>query len=361
MAGPAHAQLRGRHPDFLARPGGAEIDLEGPPDRQHVEAEKAEHRPGPHHPERDAGDKTHHAEKTHQHHKAGAVQRTVRRQQRREQFRLVVRIKIVACGHDLSVYPHHGQKHPPPRAKTPAVRSISAKPAKKPAKPPARSAAKKPSKPKPWTPAEVREAFSRFQKANPEPKGELEHLNPYTLLVAVVLSAQATDVGVNKATRALFAVADTPQKMLALGEAKAARLHQDHRALPHQGEKRHRAVGNPDRPSIGGEVPRTRDALEALPGVGRKTANVVLNVAFGEPTIAVDTHVFRVANRTGLAPGEDAARGRAWPGARRARRVQARRPSLADPARPLHLPRAQAALRGLPDQRSLPLAGEKTI
>ena len=95
---------------------------------------------------------------------------------------------------------------------------------------------------KPWTAAEVHEAFSRFRQANPEPKGELEHVNPFTLLVAVVLSAQATDAGVNKATRALFAVADTPQKMLALGEDKRARLHQDHRALPQQGQERHRAV-----------------------------------------------------------------------------------------------------------------------
>ncbi len=157
--------------------------------------------------------------------------------------------------------------------------------------------------PKPWSTAEVTEAFSRFRAANPEPKGELEHLNPYTLLVAVALSAQATDAGVNKATRILFPLADTPQKMLALGEdrvrdcIKTIGLFRNKAknviALSRQLIERH-----------GGEVPRDREALEALPGVGRKTANVVLNMAFGEPTIAVDTHLFRVGNRTALAPGK---------------------------------------------------------
>ena len=156
----------------------------------------------------------------------------------------------------------------------------------------------------PWTPAEIEEAFRRFQAAKPEPKSELQHVNPFTLLVAVVLSAQATDAGVNKATPALFAAADTPEKMVALGEDAGARPDQDHRALSHQGEERHRAVAKLVA-EHGGQVPRTREELEALPGVGRKTANVVLNIAFGEPTIAVDTHIFRVGNRTGLAPGKD--------------------------------------------------------
>jgi endonuclease-3 len=170
------------------------------------------------------------------------------------------------------------------------------------------AAAKKSPKPsrkppiKPWTAAEAREAFTRFRKANPEPKGELEHLNPYTLLVAVVLSAQATDAGVNKATRALFAVADTPQKMLALGEDKV-RDYIRTIGLYRNKAKNVIALSEKLIAEFGGEVPRTRAEIESLPGAGRKTANVVLNMAFGERTMAVDTHVFRVGNRTGLAPG----------------------------------------------------------
>jgi endonuclease-3 len=154
----------------------------------------------------------------------------------------------------------------------------------------------------PWTAAEVREAFSRFRSANPEPKGELEHLNPYTLLVAVVLSAQATDAGVNRATRALFAVADTPQKMLALGEQKL-RDHIKTIGLYRNKARNVIALSEKLIAEFGGEVPRTRAEIESLPGAGRKTANVVLNMAFGERTLAVDTHVFRVGNRTGLARG----------------------------------------------------------
>jgi endonuclease III len=155
--------------------------------------------------------------------------------------------------------------------------------------------AQKAKAPRPWTAEEVCEAFSRFAKANPEPKGELEHLNPYTLLVAVVLSAQATDAGVNKATRALFPVADTPQKMIVLGEEKLRLYRTKAKNVIALSEKLIR--------DFGGEVPKTRAELESLPGAGRKTANVVLNMAFGEHTMAVDTHVFRVANRTDLAPG----------------------------------------------------------
>jgi len=149
-----------------------------------------------------------------------------------------------------------------------------------------------------------RELFARLAELNPKPTTELEYRTPFELLIAVILSAQATDVGVNKATRRLFPVANTPEKLLALGEAKlktyissiglynskAANVIATCRALVERHE---------------GKVPKDRDALEALPGVGRKTANVVLNTAFGEPTIAVDTHIFRVANRTGLAPGDN--------------------------------------------------------
>jgi endonuclease-3 len=154
-----------------------------------------------------------------------------------------------------------------------------------------------------WTPAEIEEAFRRFQSVNPAPKGELEHINPFTLLIAVVLSAQATDAGVNKATPALFAAADTPEKMVALGEGRVQDLI---KTIGLFRTKAKNVVGLSRKlvEEHGGQVPRSREALEALPGVGRKTANVVLNVAFGEPTIAVDTHVFRVGNRTGLAIGK---------------------------------------------------------
>ena len=152
-------------------------------------------------------------------------------------------------------------------------------------------------------PEQITEMFRRFHEANPEPKGELYSVNAFTFLVAVVLSAQATDAGVNKATKPLFAVADTPEKMAALGEdgireaiktiglfrAKAKNIYALSQALIDQHDSK---------------VPSTREALEALFGVGRKTANVVLNAVFGEPTIAVDTHLFRLGNRTGLAPGK---------------------------------------------------------
>lgn len=145
--------------------------------------------------------------------------------------------------------------------------------------------------------------FERLAHAMPEPKGELAHSNAYTLLVAVVLSAQATDKGVNKATGPLFARADTPQKMLALGlEAVTEAIKSI--GLYKTKAKNVMALSQALIDSHGGEVPRNREALEALPGVGRKTANVVLNMAFDEPTLAVDTHVFRVANRTGLAAGK---------------------------------------------------------
>jgi len=154
-----------------------------------------------------------------------------------------------------------------------------------------------------WTPAEVEEAFRRFHAAEPEPKGELQHVNAFTLLVAVVLSAQATDAGVNKATPALFALADTPAKMAALGEDRIRELIKTI-GLFRTKAKNVAMLAHILVSQHGGEVPRTREALEALPGVGRKTANVVLNTAFGEHTIAVDTHIFRVGNRTGMAPGK---------------------------------------------------------
>jgi endonuclease-3 len=157
---------------------------------------------------------------------------------------------------------------------------------------------------KPWSKAEVEEAFRRFQAAMPEPKGELQHINPFTLLVAVVLSAQATDAGVNKATPALFKLADTPEKMAALGEERVRELIKTI-GLYRTKAKNVIALSKMLIAEHGGRVPGTREALQELPGVGRKTANVVLNIAFGQPTMAVDTHIFRIGNRTGLAPGKD--------------------------------------------------------
>ncbi|TRC91180.1 endonuclease III [Mesorhizobium sp. WSM4310] len=154
-----------------------------------------------------------------------------------------------------------------------------------------------------YSPAEVHEIFRRFSVQRPEPKGELEHVNAFTLLVAVVLSAQATDAGVNKATRALFKAADTPRKMLALGEAKVGDYIRTI-GLWRNKAKNVIALSEALIRDHGGEVPDNRDELVKLPGVGRKTANVVLNMAFGQHTMAVDTHIFRIGNRLGLAPGK---------------------------------------------------------
>jgi endonuclease-3 len=151
--------------------------------------------------------------------------------------------------------------------------------------------------------ADVFEFFRRLAELNPDPQGELEWTNPYTLLVAVALSAQATDVGVNLATRELFRVADTPRKMLELGE-EGLKSHIKTIGLFNTKARNVMAMAQQLLSLHGGEVPATREELESLAGVGRKTANVVLNIAFRKPTIAVDTHVFRVANRTGLAPGK---------------------------------------------------------
>ncbi|CAD7030869.1 endonuclease III [Pseudorhizobium halotolerans] len=149
----------------------------------------------------------------------------------------------------------------------------------------------------------MEEIFRRFSVQRPEPKGELEHTNPFTLLVAVALSAQATDAGVNKATRALFKVADTPEKMLALGEDGVIQ-HIKTIGLYRNKAKNVIALSQKLIAEFGGEVPRTREELVTLPGVGRKTANVVMSMAFGIPTLAVDTHVFRIGNRLLMAPGK---------------------------------------------------------
>ena len=167
---------------------------------------------------------------------------------------------------------------------------------------PPKKPAKKTARTKRWPAADVTEVFRRFREVSAEPKGELEHSNPFTLLVAVVLSAQATDSGVNRATAALFKAADTPEKMLALGE-EDVREHIRTIGLFRTKAKNVIALSAKLIAEFNSQVPRTRAELESLPGTGRKTANVVLNMAFGEHTMAVDTHVFRVGNRTGMAPG----------------------------------------------------------
>ena len=154
-----------------------------------------------------------------------------------------------------------------------------------------------------YTTAEIAEIFRRFSIQRPEPKGELAHVNAFTLLVAVALSAQATDIGVNRATRDLFQVADTPEKMLALGEE---RLGTYIKTIGLWRNKARNVIALSQKlvDDFGGEVPRTREELVTLPGVGRKTANVVMSMAFGIPTMAVDTHILRIGNRIGLAPGK---------------------------------------------------------
>lgn len=180
----------------------------------------------------------------------------------------------------------------------PGVKRAGAKAAVK--KPKGRPVARPPKIP--YAAGEIAEIFRRLAVQRPEPESELEHTNPFTLLVAVVLSAQATDAGVNKATRALFAAADTPQAMAALGE-ETIREHIKTIGLFRNKAKNVAALSLALLDRHGGAVPNDRAALEALPGVGRKTANVVLNVAFGEETLAVDTHIFRIGNRLHLAPG----------------------------------------------------------
>jgi len=185
------------------------------------------------------------------------------------------------------------------KARPAKVKPAKVKPVKASVKPAGKTRAPRLSR---YTQAGIEAIFRRFQAANPAPVGELDHSNAYTLLVAVVLSAQATDVGVNKATRELFRLADTPEKMLALGEYRVSDLIKTI-GLFRTKAKNVIALSQILVDRFGGAVPDNREALMQLPGVGQKTANVVLNIAFGQSTIAVDTHIFRLANRLGLAPG----------------------------------------------------------
>jgi endonuclease-3 len=184
------------------------------------------------------------------------------------------------------------------------MKNVKPKSAIEPAKAKSATTGRAKTKPKSiYSRQEIEEIFRRFSIQRPEPKGELEHVNPFTLVVAVALSAQATDAGVNKATRALFAIADTPEKMVALGEDQV-REHIKTIGLYRNKAKNVIALSEKLIAEFGGEVPRTREELITLPGVGRKTANVVLSMAFGQATMAVDTHIFRIANRLCLAPGK---------------------------------------------------------
>ena len=244
------------------------------------------------------------------------------------------------------------------KAATPPARARAKRPARKSRKAQGKADAKAaPGELPQWTTAEIDEAFRRFAAANPTPRGELQSINPFTLLVAVVLSAQATDAGVNKATPALFKLADTPEKMVKLGEARVRALIKTI-GLYRTKAKNVIALSRMLIAEHGGKVPHDRDALEALPGVGRKTANVVLNIAFGEPTIAVDTHIFRVGNRTGLAPGKTPLEVETKLMRGRARALPPARAPLAHPARPLCLRRAAAAVREMFDRRFVQMAGE---
>src|SRR5580658_6361954 len=301
----AHGEFRGGHRHLFVGAGRAIIGAERPIDQQDVEAEKAEYRPGAEHQEHHAGGETDAADAQHENEKAGRAQRAMRRDDRGKERGLGWRVAGVV-GHGGYYTGKMARKTP--KQKKSQQRLKAARKGKAARLKGRQAQAKADVKaahgelPQ-WTKAEIEEAFRRFAAANPAPRGELQHINPFTLLVAVVLSAQATDAGVNKATPALFALADTPEQMAKLGEAKVRDLI---KTIGLFRTKAKNVIGL-SRQLIekhGGKVPHDREALEALPGVGRKTANVVLNIAFGEPTIAVDTHIFRVGNRTGLAVGK---------------------------------------------------------
>src|SRR5262249_22578358 len=275
------------------------VHPERPIDEEHVEAEKAEHRPGADHQEHHAAGEAEATQHQHDDQEPRAAERAVGRDR---------------CGKDrrfrgMAVVEAHDRQYRDFMARKTTRQALRAAKSRKAAKPKGvkkmvaadrkAAAGELPQ----WSPQEVEEAFRRFHAADPNPETELEHVDPYTLLIAVVLSAQATDAGVNKATPALFRAADTPAKMVALGESRV-RDYIKTIGLYRMKAKNVVALSKKLVEEHGGKVPRDRAALEALPGVGRKTANVVLNVAFGEETIAVDTHIFRVGNRTGLATGK---------------------------------------------------------
>src|SRR5262245_544055 len=308
-----HGELGGRDGNLLVGSGAAVAHLERPIEQQHIEPAKAEHRPRAGEEKCRSQCEACSARYQHQREKALAAERAVRGEHGRKDRGVSGGIVVGDHGADYTgtmarKKPRRARRtarNAPRRTAQSLRRSRARTPAhvKSPAKRSAADHAAAAGALPQWTTAEIEEAFRRFQAASPEPKGELKHINPFTLLVAVVLSAQATDAGVNKATPALFAAADTPEKMAALAEERLQDLIKTI-GLFRTKAKNLIALSKKIVHEHGGEVPRTREALEALPGVGRKTANVVLNVAFGEATIAVDTHIFRVGNRTGMATGK---------------------------------------------------------
>ncbi len=304
---PRHDQtLRGQI-NGLVTTTRAVIQFERDVNDRDIETTESDHWPCAEQPEPDADDEVDRAQNTHQHDKAARRQRAMRSQHGAKRLvgRDGIAIRVVCFPHldelnrsreqiEVTMPPAIKSKKPQPKILAGAGKpKLLGKPGTRKAPLPAGLSADV-----------IAEIFRRFHAREPEPKGELEHLNPYTLLVAVVLSAQATDAGVNKATRALFKVADTPEKMVALGE-DTVRDYLKTIGLYRNKAKNVIALSQALIVGHGSIVPADRDALVKLPGVGRKTANVVLNMAFGQLTMAVDTHVFRVGNRTGMAPGKD--------------------------------------------------------
>lgn len=292
----ADKQARSRKCDFLSHLGGAVIQFESNIKRQHIKPEEADDRPGPEAEEHGADEQPSTDQRSHQHNEPCPPERAVWDKKRLEERRIG------------GILFQHGSNYRAPMEKPKLKNKTSSAISK------LSPAAATASKPAPrrgrkraltaYSVDELNEIFRRFEVQRPEPKGELEHVNVFTLLVAVVLSAQATDAGVNKATRALFEIADTPQKMLALGEEKVGEYIRTI-GLWRNKAKNVILLSEALLRDHGGEVPGDRDALVKLPGVGRKTANVVLNMFFGQPTMAVDTHIFRIANRILLAPGKN--------------------------------------------------------
>src|SRR5262245_15109693 len=278
------------------------VEPECPIEQQHIKPEEPEHRPCSDDKKEHPGHKADGPEQEHENDKTDAAERAVWRQCRRKDrgFEVVGVVDIHRAQYTKIMAKKPARKAKARNRKIRRQKRIRVKSERKRAVADAKAAAG--ALPQ-WTTAQIEEAFRRFKAANPEPKGELQHVNPFTLLVAVVLSAQATDAGVNKATPALFALADTPEAMAALGEKRVRDLIKTI-GLFRTKARNVIALSRKLVAEHGGRVPSSREALEALPGVGRKTANVVLNIAFGEPTIAVDTHIFRVGNRTGIATGK---------------------------------------------------------
>ena len=272
---------------FLMVAGGTEIGSKSKIEQQHIKPIKARHRPKAQKDEGDAGKCTGARHKRHNQPKTAKLERAVRPEHGLKQ-RNIGRVHHAVARCCLPV----ARKRP----YIGAIMTTKPLPVIKPLR-------RKAAAPKPIAKADIAEVFRRFAAIDPEPKGELEHVNPFTLLVAVVLSAQATDAGVNKATRTLFKIAETPEKMVALGE-DTVREYIKTIGLFRNKAKNVIALSEALIANHGSVVPEDREALQALPGVGRKTANVVLNMAFGWPTMAVDTHVFRVSNRIPLAIGK---------------------------------------------------------